>query len=105
MSLKPCAKCHERPRRAFHAYCAECHAEYMRDYRSRGTWNASETDIGRAAVRYIRALVAAGLLVAGPCLTCGYPRRTMPVVTDPLNLSCVSWVCRKCNRKKLMVAY
>jgi DNA-directed RNA polymerase subunit RPC12/RpoP len=30
-----CARCEEQPRNGDHAYCKDCHAEYMREWRKK----------------------------------------------------------------------
>lgn len=49
---KTCTKCKERPAVGKDAYCAECRAQYQKDYRDTAEWRAER----RGIIRGIQAM-------------------------------------------------
>lgn len=78
------------------AYCAACHAAYMR--RNRPKFAELEGDARKRAVcrSYTKNLIRRGELQREPCRDCGDEKSEVhhPDYDDPRN---VVWLCRTCH--------
>lgn len=91
-----CCKCRKRPRREGQRYCAECHAEKMREWRK--THPISDEARQRMNARtYLQVYIRRGKIQRQPCEICGskeaYAHHND--FTKPLD---VQW---RCNRHKI----
>lgn len=90
-----CSRCHERPRRRTHRYCAPCHAAYMREWRKSHPLNPEQRwkDNSRS---YAGVYKRRGRIVQQPCVDCGSRESQMHHEDYDAPLS-VTWLCRRCH--------
>ena len=94
-----CGRCHQNPRRPYHAYCLPCGNQAMRDSRRRnGGYRAlPEPEKVKSRCRaYTNVLIHRGVLVRQPCEKCGNPKSEAhhPDYQKP---RLVKWLCRTCH--------
>lgn len=101
--IRACTRCGEQHRRR-HAWCSDCAAAYMREWRStRPAYPTEEARLRANARSYANVYLRRGLLTRGPCEDCGVGHDDEPVqmhhhdYSKPLD---VTWLCAPCHRAR-----
>lgn len=93
--MTPCAKCEINWRRESHAYCAPCHAAYMREWRKTHRL-AGAARLKDNARSYAGVYKRRGIIKPDRCEDCGAVMAEMHH-EDYAKPKDVVWLCRRCH--------
>lgn len=90
--MKPCSRCHVKPRRMNHKYCLGCFAAYTREWRK--TYRLSDAaKLKKKARTYANIYLKRGKIKKEACKICGDKAQMHhPDYGKPLE---IMWLCRK----------
>lgn len=93
--MQLCGRCKEKPQRAAHRWCGDCHNGYMREWRKTHPMSPEQRKKD-AARSYAGVYKRRGKLLQKPCETCGNPESEMHHEDHAKPLE-VTWLCRPCH--------
>lgn len=96
VGISICSKCKQDFTRLSHRYCAKCHAEYMREWRSSNKLTREQRIKDRCRA-YANTYLRRGKIQKLACEKCGDPNSQMHHAdyTKPLE---VTWLCQDCHQ-------